>query len=726
MLGRAGRWTLTGACALASLAICAPAGAKTPGQLQIATVSNPQPLLVSGGQVLVRVTVPSSSLLAEVKVNLNGHDISSAFKDETRKTLLGLVGSLKHGKNELAAKVKVRARHHRTVTLSAKLRLDNHPIIGPVFSGPQQTPFYCQTQSFGLAPAQQPKCSAPSIVTYQYRTTAGKFAPLADPTQRPADLATTTVNGRTVPYIVRLEQGTIDRGVYQIAALYDGADPSPFTQDTSWNHKLVYTFGGGCNAGYHQGTGTGGVLNNLFLSQGYAVASNTLNVLDQNCSPIISAEAAMMTKEHFIETYGPVLFTMGSGLSGGGIQQYDIAESYPGILDGIVPGISFPDPITTGGPVTDCRLLINYNAGPGAGLLTSDQLTSISDFISFNSCTAWNLSFASRATATDSCDSSIPVAVRWNPTTNPNGVKCQSTEQIVNQLGRDPKTGFVRTALDNIGLQYGLTALKSGAITPAQFVALNASIGGLDVQGKSQPARTVADPKALDALYRDDIVNSGSLGLASTPIIDERYDLDALPPINSIHTTEWSYVMRARLKEANGSAANQVIIESQPLPAEVAASDAYVVDGMDRWLTAIMNDHSHRSARAKVLADRPKDVSDGCYLPGAQLIHAPLTDPATGACAARFPVAGNTRLGAGQPLSQMAMKCQLAPLNFGSYGNVTFTADQQTQLKAAFPNGVCDYSKPGVGQQKPLGVWLSYGDETSGLTKPTLIGGRRR
>ena len=99
---------------------------------------------------------------------------------------------------------------------------------------------------------------------------------------RPADLAqTTTIDGRTVDYIVRLERGTIDRAVYEIAALHDPASPpSPFTAEPGWNERLVYTFGGGCNVGYHQGTGTGGVLNDLFLSRGYAVASSSLNVYE--------------------------------------------------------------------------------------------------------------------------------------------------------------------------------------------------------------------------------------------------------------------------------------------------------------------------------------------------------------------------------------------------------------------------------------------------------------
>ncbi len=105
------------------------------------------------------------------------------------------------------------------------------------------------------------------------------------------------------------------------------------------------------------------MLDDQFLSLGYAVASSTLNVLDNNCSTIISAEAAMMVKEHFIDTYGPLQFTIGWGGSGGAIQQYEIADSYPGILNGIIPSISFPDPLTTAGPVTDCRLIDSFFAG---------------------------------------------------------------------------------------------------------------------------------------------------------------------------------------------------------------------------------------------------------------------------------------------------------------------------------------------------------------------------
>jgi hypothetical protein len=685
-----------------------------PARLALTSISNPRPGLVSGGQVLTSVTVPGGVRSADIRVTENGHDVTSAFRSQRDGSLLGLVTGLRSGNNTLAARTVGRGHPQQ-----ASLRVDNHPITGPVFSGPQQTPFFCETTAFGLAPATMPLCSAPTQVTFQYKNTAGTFAPLADPTGRPADLATATVNGHTVPYIVRVETGTIDRAVYQIAALYDGTDPTPLKQDTSWNKALVYTFGGGCNAGYHQGNSTGGVINDLFLGQGYAVASSSLNVLDNNCSSVISAEAAMMTKEHFIDTYGPVSHTIGWGGSGGAIQQYTIADEYPGIVDGIIPGISFPDPLATAGPVDDCHLMDNFFAGAGASY-TAAQRQAIAGYLDFTSCQSWDATFANRATATGSCNAAIPMADRWDPVTNPNGVKCNANEQLVNQFGRDAQTGFVNSTLDNTGVQYGLAALKSGAITPDQFVTLNADIGGIDVTGAPQAGRIQASTKALRAAYSDDLITNGDQGLRDTPIIDQRTDLDPAGFGNDIHTTDWSFAMRERLLAANGTSANQVIIENQPTTDIQNATNAYELDAMNRWLTAIDADGSHQNLPAKVITDKPRDLGDGCFLSATQRVVSKVTDPASGPCAATFPVGTNPREVAGEAQAMSVLKCSLRPINFGSYG-VAFTATEQAQLKATFPTGVCDYQRPGVDQQRPIGSWLSYGDEHTGLTRPTHI-----
>ena len=66
------------------------------------------------------------------------------------------------------------------------------------------------------------------------------------------------------------------------------------------------------------------------------------------------------------------------------------------------------------------------------------------------------------------------------------------------------------------------------------------------------------------------------------------------------------------------------------------------------------------------------------------------------------------------------LKCSLQPLNFHNYP-VTFTAAEQQELRQAFPSGVCAYNRPGVGQRRPVGSWLSYGDNANAVTGPFLL-----
>ena len=55
----------------------------------------------------------------------------------------------------------------------------------------------------------------------------------------------------------------------------------------------------------------------------------------------------------------------------------------------------------------------------------------------------------------------------------------------------------------------------------------------------------------------------------------------------------------------------------------------------------------------------------------------------------------------------MALKCQLRPVNLSDYP--ALSPDQEAKLHAVFPDGVCDYTRPGVGQQPVQGTWLSFG-----------------
>src|SRR6202008_1172565 len=148
-------------------------------------------------------------------------------------------------------------------------------------------------------------------------------------------------DGKTGPYIVRVDSGTINRTIYRIAIL-DAADPPlPATQwkpGAGWNHKLAVSFGGGAGTQYNQGVNQAAdSLNDLYLSRGFAhlIATELVNQLHGNA--VLQGEALMMLKEYFIENYGVPRWTVGSGGSGGAIQQLLITEIYPGLLDGLQP-----------------------------------------------------------------------------------------------------------------------------------------------------------------------------------------------------------------------------------------------------------------------------------------------------------------------------------------------------------------------------------------------------
>ena len=52
--------------------------------------------------------------------------------------------------------------------------------------------------------------------------------------------------------------------------------------------------------------------------------------------------------------------------------------------------------------------------------------------------------------------------------------------------------------------------------------------------------------------------------------------------------------------------------------------------------------------------------------------------------------------------------CQLKPLEKVDYG-VEFTDAEWARLQTTFADGVCDWSKPGVGQTVTPRTWLSFG-----------------
>src|SRR6185312_14834283 len=98
--------------------------------------------------------------------------------------------------------------------------------------------------------------------------------------------------------------------------------------------------------------------------------------------------------------------------------------------------------------------------------------------------------------------SGLSTAKQYNAKTNPHGVRCTLADYTINVVGKRAKDGFANRPFDNVGIQYGLKALREGAITAAQFVDLNTHLGGLDIDDNVQPQRSAADMAGLQRAYR--------------------------------------------------------------------------------------------------------------------------------------------------------------------------------------------------------------------------------
>jgi Tannase-like family of unknown function (DUF6351) len=71
------------------------------------------------------------------------------------------------------------------------------------------------------------------------------------------------------------------------------------------------------------------------------------------------------------------------------------------------------------------------------------------------------------------------------------------------------------------------------------------------------------------------------------------------------------------------------------------------------------------------------------------------------------PIHTDPRIAAGQPEDLSTLKCALRPIDWSDYP-VTFTAAEKAELESAFPDGVCDYRRPGPQQRPPIGDGLNY------------------
>ncbi len=365
--------------------------------LEIVVLSN-RASLISGTRAYVEIVLPDGASVSDLQVTRGKRNVTKFFALRDDGRVLGLLKGLKRGKNVVTA---------RLGDETAKVTIKSHPKGGPVLSGPQIQPWICETEANGLDKAKGKRCNAETVYEYLYKSTDPTQAGLQpyDPESPPSDVATTTTDqGNEVPYIVRVETGTQNRGIYAVAVLFDPSKPwKPWASQPGWNHKLAWPFGVSCGTEHRQASPTD-VVDEAKLERGFMVANSSLNVLGNNCNTVTSAEAVIMLKEHIIETYGEIRYTIGSGCSGGSIGQHVVANAYPGLLQGIQPNCSYEDVYSTGNEVVDCHLLLHYFNEVSPHLWSNDtQRAAVSGHQTQSSCVAWEALFASIPDPTVGC-----------------------------------------------------------------------------------------------------------------------------------------------------------------------------------------------------------------------------------------------------------------------------------------------------------------------------------
>jgi hypothetical protein len=688
------------------------------GEVVLSALST-DPALVTGGDVLMQVAVPAGTPKGELRVTANAKDVSSAFTPgQQAGTFIGLVQGLALGANHIVANVG-----HLTTSVS----VTNYPITGPVISGPWQQPFICQTEAFVLPDGSKlgkpldENCSARTVVQYIYRPTqvddpAKPFKPLPSPTSLPADVAkTTTVTGATVNFVVRVETGTMNRGIYQNAILHDPTvdpAPSPLSPPKGWNRRLIGMHGVGCPSGWYiQGAAQGvNILDPERLGEGYALFINTLNHPTNSCNAFLAGETTMMGKEHFIETFGVPAYTITTGRSGGAYTSLQIADAFPGLFDGVDIALTFPDALSIALSGLDAHLLAHYLTTVSATGFSEAQVMSVTGYAGMKAF----IDAANQAQRTDPVpdrediegyqsarwNAAVPAELRYDPVKNPKGLRPTVFDAAKNIYGVNTATGKALRPYDNTGVQYGLNALNSRSITITQFLDLNEQVGGFDQDANYVAARTIGDASAIKRAYQSGLSLGANGGLKSIPIFDNATSNEA----GGYHYGWFHYAVRERLRKATGGRSdNMVMWRSTHEP-----------DGrrlFDTWMAGYTSDRSSAARIDKVLAARPPHAGEGCFDKAAPsaFIAEPLafTSEPTTRCSALYPVYSNPRFQAGGPLSADVLKCQLKPVDPKDY-KVPFSAAEIARLKGVFPEGVCDWSKPGV-NQVPVVTWASFG-----------------
>jgi len=630
------------------------------GRGEIQVLSN-RADLISGGDALIRVVADEEQNLENATLTINEVDATPMLSQQDDGSLAGLISSLDFGTNKLVITLADKSVLKREIT--------NHSKGGPIFSGPQVQPWKCTND----AVKQDEQCNQAPEYSFKYlpadafssfidnmKTLSGKVKGPEDLIDVPIDLLKvgfsgqelenydldnppadkdiaeiTTETGVTMPFIVRVEKGVINRDRYQIMALFNPSEPwTALSPQPQWNQKLLIHHGSNVGVEFGMSNPPTTELGNsivVALLRGFATLSTAQANLGHNANLVTGAESLVMAKEHIIEQYGPLRYTIGTGCSGGAIMQLHVANAYPGIYQGLIVQCAYPDVWTTAVQFADYHLLNqqfdwtlpsdpmdvplmlkSLLADPGPV-----PMVSFYGHLPINPIASDAAFFPAAFPAQEKCRGIDDPSILYHAENNPDGLRCGLVDWMHNQFGVRSSDawgpveellsrGFTGVPFDNVGVQYGLQALQQGLISGQKFLDINRKIGGLDIDFQRQDERSQADDQALRFAYRTGAINSAD-NLNEVPIIDLR----GLDP-GAAHDAYHSWQLRARLEKEQEDSHNHVIWFG---PVPVAGDTIYTTQAllvMDQWLGNVEKTAEEMPLGEKIRTFKPVQARDRC------------------------------------------------------------------------------------------------------------------
>ncbi|MEM7281837.1 MAG: DUF6351 family protein [Pseudomonadota bacterium] len=647
--------------------------------------------------------------------------------------------------------------------------------VEPLFAGPLEYPFLCRTVESKLGQpvvdnqvgAGMPvyseiegertsdilgfskDCSLKTQARYFYnRIGTNEFYPLE---QAKDDVATITVNGREIEFVVRVETGTINRFIYNIVLLRGDNESLVNPKPTFWNKRLIYQFRGGVGIGRRQGRIESNHIPRRRINQiakGYAVVYSSGNQTSNHYNSQLAEDTVLRVKRQFEALYGVPDYTVGIGGSGGAIQQYLIAQNNPGVLDALIPLYSYPDMVTQTSYGLDCELLEHFFDVTDKENTRWQQWSQRSLVEGLNARDDLPNTFSRILTASSLLNFRWPVSTTglsecvngWRGAAplinNPryahfidrfvkdlhHQVNWSYWDNLRHVYGTD-EYGFGNSTFDNVGVQYGLKALRSGDLSVQEFLRVNKFVGSWKhpryMQGERYWRQTGArsnlqdvspwshhnmrlsesgDPAprqqgSLDAMRAAYAHGQVFLGLVDVPVIDFRHYLE---PDLDMHHVVASFASRQRIRKTMGRTDHHLIW--------IAHKDHNAIprafDVIDAWMENIRQ--NPESAPGDV---RPITAMDSCFDNEGEVIAVGDTvwdgdwnDKPLGECSEVYPSFSTSRMMAGEGVAGNIFKCALQPVSRaierGVYGSVDISG-YRTELETIFPDGVCDYTKPG-------------------------------